>query len=167
MMGKTSIVHPLRWLIVLMMSLLWATVGSADALAERGDLEHCGIVAKTPLPDVHPSTPVGRTGSWTDTSAWNGNTVVANRELQLAGAKAGAPPINTPTSIGGRQYSGHALDRMQQRGYVPSVVEDAITNGTRTPSYGGASSYYRPVNNVTVIVDDASGRVVTVMGGGR
>jgi hypothetical protein len=47
MMGKTSIVHPLRWLIVLMMSLLWATVGSAAALAERGDLEHCGIAAKT------------------------------------------------------------------------------------------------------------------------
>ena len=45
-MGKTSIVHPLRWLIVLMMSLLWATVGSAAALAERGDLEHCGIAAR-------------------------------------------------------------------------------------------------------------------------
>ena len=47
MMGKTSIVHPLRWLIVLMMSLLWATVGSAAALAERGDLEHCGIAVNT------------------------------------------------------------------------------------------------------------------------
>lgn len=47
MMGKTSIVHPLRWLIVLMMSLLWATVGSAAALAERGDLEHCGNAAKS------------------------------------------------------------------------------------------------------------------------
>ena len=30
-----------------MMSLLWATVGSAAALAERGDLEHCGIAANT------------------------------------------------------------------------------------------------------------------------
>jgi hypothetical protein len=151
----------IRLMLVLLLSL------SGPAMGASGDFGSSTHAAKTGVPGVHPSTPVGRTGSWTDTSAWNGNTVVANRELQLAGARAGAPPINTPTSIGGRQYSGHALDRMQQRGYVPSVVEDAITSGTRTPSYGGASSFYSPANNVTVIVDDASGRVVTVMGGGR
>lgn len=71
---------------------------------------------------VHPSTPVGRTGSWQDTSQFTGNTVKANRELNVAGARAGAPPINAPATIGGREYSGHALDRMQQRGYVPSTT---------------------------------------------
>ena len=114
---------------------------------------------------VPASTPVGRTGSWTDTSQFTGNTVKSNRELNVAGAQAGRPPVNTPTTIGGRDYSGHALDRMQQRGYVPSVVEDAIQNGNRNSSYGGASSFYSPSNNVTAIVDDASGRVVTIRGG--
>jgi hypothetical protein len=30
----------------------------------------------------------------------------------------------------GTDYSSHALDRMQQYGIMPSVVEDALTNGT-------------------------------------
>ncbi len=115
--------------------------------------------------EVHASTPVGRTGSWTDTSQFTGNTVKSNRELNIAGAEAGAPPVNTPAMIGGRYYSGHALDRMQRRGYVPSVVEDAIQNGTKVPSYGGASSYYSTSNNMTVIINDATGKVVTVRGG--
>jgi Domain of unknown function (DUF4258) len=83
--------------------------------------------------------------------------------LNIAGAESGA--VNSPATIGGRDYSGHALDRMQQRGYVPSVVEDAIANGTVRQSYGGASAYYSSANNVTVIVNDTTGKVVTVRGG--
>ncbi|NEP81436.1 MAG: hypothetical protein F6K39_26690 [Okeania sp. SIO3B3] len=30
------------------------------------------------------------------------------------------PPTNTPDVIGGREYSGHALDRIQGRGLTPS-----------------------------------------------
>ncbi len=65
--------------------------------------------------------------------------------------------------VNGREYSGHAFDRMQERGLVPSAVEDAIRNGVRTPSPqgGGASIYYTAENGVTAIVDDASGRVIT------
>ena len=37
---------------------------------------------------------------------------------------------NKSTYINGREYSGHALDRMQGRGLYPSVVEDATDNGT-------------------------------------
>ena len=43
--------------------------------------------------------------------------------------------------IGGRPYSGHALDRMQQRGLVPSVVEETIANGTKTAGRYGRTIY--------------------------
>ena len=33
---------------------------------------------------------------------------------------------NSTTSIGGRQFSGHALVRMQRQGIVPTVVENVI-----------------------------------------
>jgi hypothetical protein len=37
--------HPLRRLLVLLLSLFWATMGSAAALAERSDFDHCAIAA--------------------------------------------------------------------------------------------------------------------------
>jgi RHS repeat-associated protein len=144
-------------------------IGNMMVNAERGVLGQTAANAAAQQPvaarGVHASTPVGRTGSWRDTSQITGNNVRGSRELKVAGAQAGAPPVNSPATIGGRNYSGHALDRMQERGYVPSVVEDAIRTGTRAPSYGGASSYYSSSNNVTVIVDDVTGNVVTVRGG--
>ena len=57
-------------------------------------------------------------------------------EVDAIGAKApvgrsGNPmevaPYNTPTVINGRAYSGHALDQMQGRGLVPSIVENTIS----------------------------------------
>jgi|688.fasta_scaffold781638_2 hypothetical protein len=38
--------HPLRRILVLLLSLLWATMGSATALVERGDLDLCSNAAK-------------------------------------------------------------------------------------------------------------------------
>jgi hypothetical protein len=38
----------LRWLAVLLLSLLWATMGSAAALAERGNFRQSSLAAKTP-----------------------------------------------------------------------------------------------------------------------
>jgi RHS repeat-associated protein len=70
---------------------------------------------------------------------------------------------NSPATINGKEYSGHAIDRMQGRGLTPSVIEDAMQPGNRvgpgnTP---GTSKYYSPENGVTVIADDTSGRVIT------
>jgi hypothetical protein len=39
--------HPLRWLAVLLLSLLWATMGMAAAVAERGDFGCFFLAAKT------------------------------------------------------------------------------------------------------------------------
>ena len=74
---------------------------------------------------------------------------------------------NQPTSIGGRHYSGHALDRMRERGLKPSVVEETIRNGVVQPSEEiGKRLYYSAKNNVSVVTDAASGRVITARFGG-
>lgn len=105
------------------------------SLASSGELS-----APSALDDVAAGTPVGRSGL-------SGELNVVSR--------------NTPTTIGGRQYTGHALDRMQGRGLVPSVVEDAIAHGQRVPSRGGTSIFYDADNNISVILS-SDGRVVTV-----
>lgn len=98
---------------------------------------------------VSPSTPVGRSGG----------------PLTLARPKdVGA--LNEPTTIMGRDYTGHALDQMQARGVSPSPAEDAIENGDfMAGKRAGTSAYYSPVNNITIIIDTESGRVITVVTG--
>jgi hypothetical protein len=57
---------------------------------------------------------------------------------------------------------------MQTRGIPPSVVENTIQHGVPgrpQPVGSGTTSHYDPVNNITVITDTASGRVVTVFPG--
>jgi RHS repeat-associated protein len=77
-----------------------------------------------------------------------------------------SPGTNSPDIINGREYTGHALDRMQQRGLVPSVIEDTIQQGTVTPGRKvGTRAHYSIDNNVTVITDSKSGRVVTTYPG--
>jgi filamentous hemagglutinin len=50
---------------------------------------------------------------------------------------------------------------MQDRGLVPSVIENTIGVGTKTPSRGGTTVHYDPVNNVSVVTNK-QGKVVTV-----
>jgi hypothetical protein len=73
---------------------------------------------------------------------------------------------NDPGTINGRDYTGHSLDRSQGRGIPPSVVEETISSGQVSPGKEpGSTAYYSTSNNVTVIVDSASGRVTTVRKG--
>lgn len=76
------------------------------------------------------------------------------------------PVRNSPTKIDGRDYSGHALDRMQDRGITPTVVDNTIKTGTKTTK-GSENIFYDQVNDVTVVTDSNTGRVVTVMHGGH
>jgi hypothetical protein len=71
------------------------------------------------------------------------------------------PIRNDPTTIGETDYSGHAIDRMQDRGVMPSVVQNTIDTGVATPSRMGSTVYYDSVNNVSVVTN-ANGKVVTV-----
>jgi len=87
------------------------------------------------------STPVGRSGNPGDV----------------------APGTNSPATINGRDYTGHALDQMQGRGIPPSVVEDTIQHGAPTAgNTPGEIVHYSSTNNMSVVTDAASGRVVTV-----
>ncbi len=68
---------------------------------------------------------------------------------------------NEITNINGRQYSGHALDRMQDRGITPSVVENAIKHGIVSDSRGDAKVYTDQINRVKVVLNN-NGDVITV-----
>jgi hypothetical protein len=48
MIGQTARFLRIRWILVLLLSLLWTTTGGATALAVRGDFDHPVIAAKTP-----------------------------------------------------------------------------------------------------------------------
>jgi hypothetical protein len=39
--------RPLRWLVVFLLSLIWATMGRAASLAERNEFDRCALAAKT------------------------------------------------------------------------------------------------------------------------
>lgn len=103
----------------------------------------------TPEPVGAPaSTPVGRRGMQGGTNG---------RGMSAAGN-------NPPTVINGRSYTGHSIDRMQEVGLVPSVVENTIQTGTRSAgTQPGTVVYTNPANRLGVVVDQASGRVITVI----
>jgi hypothetical protein len=70
------------------------------------------------------------------------------------------PPTNRPARIGGRNYSGHALDGMQEAGLTPTVVEEVIAAGTRSPGNSPGTTKCT-AQGVNVVINE-SGKVVTV-----
>jgi hypothetical protein len=72
---------------------------------------------------------------------------------------------NEATQINGLDFSSHALDQMQNRGITPSVVENTISTGTQYQTGAGTIGFYDPINNVRVISNSETGRVVTVIRG--
>jgi RHS repeat-associated protein len=72
---------------------------------------------------------------------------------------------NHPATIKERSFSGHALDQMQNRGVMPSVVENAIKRGQSFATRPGTAGFFDSVNNVRVIVNSKTGQVVTVIRG--
>jgi Domain of unknown function (DUF4258) len=87
---------------------------------------------------------------------------VGRRGTPLNFPNPSAPrPRNAPDVIGGRPYSGHALDRMQERGLVPSVVEDTISRGAGASGRDGSSTF---ATDQARVVLGPNGNVITVMG---
>ncbi len=89
--------------------------------------------------DVGASTPVGRRGAPLDVQ----------------------PGTNAGTKIGDRWYTGHALDQMQGRGAVPSVVEDTISSGRKSP--GNLPNTVKYSTSQADVVTNTRGDVVTVI----
>jgi RHS repeat-associated protein len=94
---------------------------------------------KTKTGDQDPSAPNGRKGNPIEIS----------------------PGTNAPTNIGGRDFSGHAIDRMQGRGVPPSAVEESIKNGRQEQGNTPGTTVHIGPNGVTVVTGPG-GRVITV-----
>jgi hypothetical protein len=95
-----------------------------------------------------------------------------NRGTSFAGSKR-APLDYAPyqrirnesTIINGRKYTGHALDRMQDRGLMPSVIENTINTGCISPAdFPGGLEYYDSVNKIRAIVGK-NGQIITIIPG--
>ncbi|WP_429072676.1 DUF637 domain-containing protein [Aeromonas veronii] len=70
---------------------------------------------------------------------------------------------NSPSIIDARNYSGHALDRMQKQGITPTVVDNVMKpENAILGKRPGTTAYYDAANNITVIADSKTGTVVTV-----
>lgn len=62
---------------------------------------------------------------------------------------------NQEAVIDRHRYTGHALDRMQNRGIVPSVVEDSIRNGRAYPTnHSARRQQYSSRNDIPTIVEE-------------
>jgi hypothetical protein len=67
---------------------------------------------------------------------------------------------NAPTRIGGQDFTGHAIDQMQGRGIMPSVVNDTIRTGVESAGRDGARIF--TTDQLKVILNP-SGSVKTVI----
>ncbi len=83
-----------------------------------------------------------------------GSSVVGSKRLQL-NYTSFQKIRNPPTVINGRKYSGHAIDRMQDRGIMPSVVESTIKNGIESLNkVEGRVQFFDPIENITVVMEN-------------
>lgn len=71
----------------------------------------------------------------------------------------GSAARNQRTTINGKEYTGHALDQMQNRGITPSVVEDALSRGVKTDGYDGATQHTTEQSRV---ITNPDGSIKTV-----
>jgi hypothetical protein len=73
---------------------------------------------------------------------------------------------NIPSRLNKHNYTGHAIDQMQNRGIMPSVVENTINYGSIYPTRPGTLGYFDPMNKVRVIMDTNTQNIITVIRGG-
>jgi len=93
------------------------------------------------------------------------SSFVGNSQNQLQ-APAGTPPRSSSGSFQGTPFSGHAFDQPQNRGIPPSVAVQAIQSGIASPgNEPGTVKYYDPGNNISFIVNQNTGTVITVRPG--
>jgi hypothetical protein len=101
----------------------------------------------------------------------NSSSIYVNRGTSFVGSKlcpldyASYQQIrNKSAVINGRKYTGHALDRMQDRGFMPSIIENAIQNNMGLPNkVAGRVQFYDSINNISVVTEN--GEVVTILHG--
>jgi hypothetical protein len=124
-----------------------AYVGPGAMAGRVGQIARTGVTAvqsakaaSQAKTNTHASTPVGR----------------VNAPLQNLGR-----PRYPDTKIQGTSYSSHAQQRMQERGIPPSAVKEAVRTGRTTPGRDGTLQHYDAKNNITVITDAKTKKVIT------
>ncbi|WP_445496332.1 DUF4258 domain-containing protein [Photorhabdus sp. SF281] len=127
------------------------------------DKQQAEILAGAALGAVTGGLGKGKSGNSANNTNSGATLPMGGKQKQMNQPKNPSyqPVRNEPATINNREYSGHALDRMQDRGITPSVVENTIKNGISTPSRGGTTVHYDPMNNVSIVTNE-SGKVVTV-----
>lgn len=126
------------------------TIKAAEKALKAGDVETASKLINKASDEVYTTLPMG--------SKSNPMNQPSNPSYQ--------PVRNQPATISNREYSGHALDRMQDRGVTPSVVENTIKNGQSTPGRGGTTVHFDPESKISVVTNE-TGRVVTVKYGNK
>nr|WP_256464645.1 DUF4258 domain-containing protein [Erwinia amylovora] len=96
-------------------------IRAAETALKKGDVAEASKLINQASSEVSATLPMG--------SRYNQMNQPKNPSYQ--------PVRNQPATISNREYSGHALDRMQDRGITPSVIENVIKTGKSTPSRGG------------------------------
>ena len=109
--------------------------------------------------EVATTTESGAAGTEAASADVSASAVTGSRGAPLSNPEY-QPAQNVATDIGGRTYTGHALDQMRNRGLVPSVIDDTIEYGTESAGQDGATVYTTDQARVIVNPD---GRVVTAM----
>ena len=107
-----------------------------------------------------------------DINPWTGKLIKQNKPTNTfnndahipvghKGAELNVNGSNHAQTIDGIHYSGHALDRMQGRGLVPSIVKDALTNPIKTYNGNNLGTHIYESLYVKVVVN-SKGTVITV-----
>jgi Flp pilus assembly pilin Flp len=136
-----------------------AAVSGGDGAPSSG-----GGKKKPPPPKRRPGEPggPGEPGDGAGPPGAPGDNVSASTPVGRRGSPMNVPGgTNTPSTIGGRKYTGHALDQMQGRGVTPTAVENAVQHGARSPG-NRAGTTEHVYDNVRVITN-TGGDVITVI----
>ena len=118
-------------------------------------------IADTPLSPGPDATIVAAGVNGTRAVAREGAERAATTPVGRRGSPMDVPRgTNAPAEVGGRQYTGHALDQMQGRGVPPTAVDDAIRTGAPSAGRDGATVY---TNDQLRVVVNPNGSVKTVI----
>lgn len=98
--------------------------------------------AKHKIVDPSPRTPVGRRGQ--------------------SGKSRNLLEVYKGGKINGRVYTDHAITRMNERGFTPSVIENTIKNGIKSPGNKGGTFQHMDVVNKLKVITNNTGDVVSI-----
>jgi len=73
---------------------------------------------------------------------------------------------NSSSKLNNYNYTGYAFDQMQNRGIMPSVVENTIKIGSIFSTRPGSIGFFDPINKIRVITDTNVENIITVIRGG-